>query len=113
MIAHAPISSPMQNPNQTLNQSWMLWLNQVGSHLNKATTVQTNNGVISSINGALTYITYTGLGGFQYVLPNPAKAASVLSVSDGTVIVINANQGTIEIPTFKTEQTLSGHYLNV
>jgi hypothetical protein len=113
MIANAPISTPMQDKNGALTQTWLLWLNQLGSHLNKATTAQTNTGVISSINGALTYITYTGLGGFTYNFPNRAKAASNLTVSDGTVILISANQASVDFPEYKKEVTISGHYLNV
>ena len=111
-ISHAPVSSPLNS------QTYQMWLSQVGNHLNEATKIQTktstdgNSKVNYVVNGSLTYLNYTGLGGFEFVLPRQCKINAIIQVSDGTTLFINKDAKTLIIPTYTKEVTIHGNYFN-
>ena len=111
-IQHAPISSPLNS------QTYQMWLMQVGNHLNNATKIQTkttedgNSKVNYVVNGSITYLNYTGKGGFVFTLPRQCKINALIPVSDGTTITIPENAKTITIPTYLNDVTIHGNYFN-
>lgn len=111
-ISHAPISSPVNS------QTYQMWLESVGRHLNNATNVKTvtstdgNSKVNYVLNGCITYINYTGTGGFECTLPTKCKLQSFLQVSDGTSITILKDAKVVTIPTYLNTVTIAGSYLN-
>ena len=111
-ISHAPISSPVNS------QTYQMWFESVGRHLNNATSIKTktsddgNSKVNYVHSGSVTHINYTGTGGFSLVLPVKCKLATFLQVSDGTTISIAADTKTVTIPTYITSVTIQGSYFN-
>lgn len=114
-MAPAPISTPISGSNQ-LDPSWMRWLNRIGVHLGDATSVssiKTNEETIHyTVNGTITYINYTGKGGFTSSLPNKCTRISLIPVSDKSHLTLQANVKLIEIPSFTEEVTIDGYYFN-
>lgn len=109
-IPIAPISSPVSS------QTYQMWFENIGRHVNNATKVQTKStdgNVISySVNGAITYISYTGLGGFTSVLPVKCKLKAIINVTDNTPIIIEADSKTLTVPVYTKEATIHGFYFN-
>lgn len=111
-IPHAPISSPMNS------QTYQLWLEQVGRHLNAQTTIKTKTGEDNSnklnyvVSGSITHINYTGKGGFTANLPTKCKLTSLIPVSDGTQLTISKDSKILVIPTYASEVTIHGSYFN-
>lgn len=119
IIPQAPISSNISNEDKTMDQSWMLWMNKIGIHLNNATTtkqMKTDDQVINySVNGNMTMISYKGIGGFQSKLPNAVAIDSIIQTNDnGTIghIILNAGDRTITIPSLSSTGLVSGVYFN-
>lgn len=111
-IAHAPVASPVDS------QTYQMWLMQVGNHLNDATKIQskTANDDTSKVNyvamGCITYLSYTGKGGFTFTLPKQCKTNAIIPVSDGTTIFIAKDAKTVLFPTYDKEVTIHGSYFN-
>ena len=107
-ISPFPVSSPVSS------QSCQMWFEQVGRHLESATTiksVKTDSAVVNYVEaGSICHINYTGLGGITSTLPRKCKVTSLIHVSDGSNIIITADSRTITIPTYRTEQTVQGAY---
>jgi hypothetical protein len=118
IIPQAPISSNITGDKQ-MDQSWMLWMNKVGVHLNNATQtkqIKTNDQIINySVNGNMTMISYKGVGGFESKLPNSVAIDSIIQTNDNGVIghiVLNSGDRTIHIPTLSDNGLVSGMYFN-
>lgn len=111
-IPHAPISSPLNS------QTYQLWLEQVGRHLNSQTTIKTKTGednqskISYVVSGSITHINYTGTGGFTANLPTKCKLKSLIQVSDGTHISIESDSKILVIPSYTNEVTIHGSYFN-
>lgn len=118
IIPQAPISSNITGDKQ-LDQSWMLWLNRVGQHLNMATQtkqLKTDTQIINySVNGNITMISYTGVGGFESKLPNAVAIDSIIQTNDSGVIghiILSKGDRTITLPTMSEKGIVSGMYFN-
>ena len=111
-IPHAPISSPLNS------QTYQMWFEGVGRHLNNQTTIKnkTAEDNMSKMHyvqsGSITHINYSGKGGFDVVLPTKCKLKSLIPVSDGTHIAIEADSKVMTIPSYTTEVTIHGSYFN-
>jgi len=119
IIPQAPVSSKIASDDNSIDQSWMLWFNKVGVHLNNATQtkqIKTNDQIINySVNGNMTMISYKGVGGFESKLPNAVAIDSIIQTNDNGVIghiVLNAGDRTIHIPTLSENGLVSGMYFN-
>lgn len=107
----APISSPVGS------QTYQMWFEQVGKYAEAATKPQfITTDSVHKLNyvtsGAITHLSYTGKGGFTSNLPNTCKFKSIIPVSDGTNIIIEAGSKTMVIPIYKDEVTVHGSYFN-
>lgn len=118
IIPQAPISSNITGDKQ-MDQSWMLWLNKVGAHLNNATQtkqIKTEDQTMNySVNGNMTMISYKGVGGFTSKLPNAVAIDSIIQTNDKGVvghIVLSAGDRIIQIPTLSENGLVSGMYFN-
>lgn len=86
--------------------------------MNNATKIQTktsedgNSKVNYVVNGSITYLNYTGKGGFDFTLPRQSKLIALIPVSDGTMLTINKESKTLTIPTYTEEVTIHGSYFN-
>lgn len=111
-VSFAPISSPVNS------QTFQLWFEQAGRHMDAQTKIQTKTGESTDhkINyvqsGAITHLNYTGKGGFTVVLPTKCKLTALIPVSDGTHITIDANTKVMVIPTYENDVTIHGSYFN-
>lgn len=117
IIPQAPISSKITD-GKPIDQSWMMWFNKVGDHLNKATRTEKieteSNHITFSTNGTITYINYSGIGGFISKLPNTVATQSIIQTNDnGEIghIVLSEDDKTISIPSFSSG-IVSGWYFN-
>lgn len=111
-ITHAPISSAVNT------QTYQLWFESVGRHLNAQTTIKTktaenNDSKVNYVqSGSITHINYTGKGGFTVVLPTKCKLTAIIPVSDGTHITIDADTKVMVIPAYTNDVTVHGSYFN-
>lgn len=111
-VTLAPVSSPVHS------QTYQLWFEGVGKHLNDQTTIKTKTATDDSSkvsyvkSGSITHINYTGKGGFTVVLPTKCALTSIIPVSDGTHLTISANTKTLVIPSYTDDVTVHGSYFN-
>lgn len=118
-ISPAPISTPISK-EQPLDQTWMLWMKDVGNVLSKSTStrqIKTEQNTINyNIQGNITHISYTGFGDFTSKLPNTVVLDSIIQTNDGGVIghiVLSKGDRTITIPKLTKENGIvSGSYFN-
>lgn len=112
-IQSAPISTPISGKN-ALDPAWLRWMSDIGDVLKSATSVNSQKSgtetIHYSVNGAIVYINYSGKGGVTLNLPFAVKLKSLVPVSDGTQMALNAGDKTIVIPQFDEEVTIDGYY---
>ena len=108
----APISSAVNT------QTYQMWFESVGRHLNDQTTIKTKTAEASDAkvnyvqSGSITHINYTGKGGFTVVLPTKCKLTAIIPVSDGTQITIAADTKVMTLPAYANDVTVHGSYFN-
>ena len=110
-ISQAPVSSPVNSVQ------YSMWFEQIGRHMNSATNIRANKNADNQklsyvVSGSITHINYTGLGGTTLELPNKCSMKSIIPVSDGTQIVLEAGSREIVIPQYQNELTVHGSYFN-